>query len=70
MEVRINKQSKFCKICIQLVLNEKDVACNHSKIGILFFGELNSAILTLIADKYVSQYESIDLINVPFEKIS
>ena len=69
VEIRIKKQPKFCKTCIQLVLNDKkDVACNHSKIGILFSGGLDSAILTLIADKYVSQHEPIDLINVAFEK--
>ncbi|OAD52969.1 Asparagine synthetase domain-containing protein 1 [Eufriesea mexicana] len=68
VEVRIIKQPKFCKTCIKLVLNKENVECNHSKIGILFSGGLDSAILTLIADKYVSQHEPIDLINVAFEK--
>lgn len=68
VEVRIKKQPRFCKTCIKLVPSEKDVACDHSKIGILFSGGLDSAILTLIADKYVSQCEPIDLINVAFEK--
>ncbi|XP_076761740.1 asparagine synthetase domain-containing protein 1 [Xylocopa sonorina] len=68
VEVRIKKQSKFCKICIKLALNGENVACNHAKIGILFSGGLDSAILTLIADKYVPHDEPIDLINVAFEK--
>ena len=68
VEVRIKKQPKFCRTCIKLVLEKQDVICNHSKIGILFSGGLDSAILTLIADKYVSQHEPIDLINVAFEK--
>lgn len=68
VEIRIIKQPKYCKTCIKLVLNKENVECNHSKIGILFSGGLDSAILTLIADKYVSQHEPIDLINVAFEK--
>ncbi|CAL7938955.1 unnamed protein product [Xylocopa violacea] len=68
VEIRIKKQSRFCKICIKLALNGENVACNHAKIGILFSGGLDSAILTLIADKYVPQDEPIDLINVAFEK--
>ncbi|XP_043792045.1 asparagine synthetase domain-containing protein 1 isoform X2 [Apis laboriosa] len=69
VEVRIKKQPKFCKTCIKLVLNKENIICNHSKIGVLFSGGLDSAILTLIADKYISQNEPIDLINVAFEKL-
>ncbi|XP_076544620.1 asparagine synthetase domain-containing protein 1 [Osmia lignaria lignaria] len=68
VEVRIKKQPKFCKMCVQLVLNGEKVECNHAKVGILFSGGLDSAILALIADKYVLQNESIDLINVAFQK--
>ncbi|CAD1479397.1 unnamed protein product, partial [Heterotrigona itama] len=69
VEVRTKKQPKFCKTCIEFVLRDgKEVACDHSKIGISFSGGLDSAILALIADKYASQYEPIDLINVAFEK--
>lgn len=69
VEVRIKRQPKFCKTCIKLVLNKENIICNHSKIGVLFSGGLDSAILTLIADKYISQNEPIDLINVAFEKL-
>ncbi|KZC15065.1 Asparagine synthetase domain-containing protein 1, partial [Dufourea novaeangliae] len=68
VEVRIKKQPKLCKNCIKLFLNRESVTCNHTKIGILFSGGLDSGILTLIADKYVPQNECIDLINVAFEK--
>ncbi|CAK9811679.1 Asparagine synthetase domain-containing protein 1 [Anthophora plagiata] len=68
VEIRIKKQPKFCKSCIKLVLNGEDIVCNHAKIGILFSGGLDSAILTLIADKYIPQHEPIDLFNVAFEK--
>ncbi|XP_017878550.1 asparagine synthetase domain-containing protein 1 isoform X1 [Ceratina calcarata] len=68
VEVRINKQPKFCKTCIASALNDESIVCDHAKIGILFSGGLDSAILTLIADKYVDQHEPIDLINVAFEK--
>ncbi|XP_012140960.1 asparagine synthetase domain-containing protein 1 [Megachile rotundata] len=69
VEVRIKKQPKFCKMCIQLVLNGEKIACDHAKVGILFSGGLDSAILALIADKYVVENEPIDLINVAFEKL-
>ncbi|XP_035742588.1 asparagine synthetase domain-containing protein CG17486-like isoform X1 [Vespa mandarinia] len=69
VEVRIKKKPNFCKNCILLVLKGENIICDHAKIGILFSGGLDSAILTLIAHKYVSQNEPIDLINVAFEKI-
>ncbi|XP_076644419.1 asparagine synthetase domain-containing protein 1 [Halictus rubicundus] len=68
VEVRIQKQPKLCKNCIKLVLNGETVTCDHAKIGILFSGGLDSAILALIANTYVPQNECIDLINVAFEK--
>ncbi|XP_076166749.1 asparagine synthetase domain-containing protein 1 isoform X2 [Ptiloglossa arizonensis] len=68
VEVRVKKQPKFCKNCIELFLHGENVICEHTKIGILFSGGLDSAILALIADKYVPQNEYIDLINVAFEK--
>nr|XP_033339086.1 asparagine synthetase domain-containing protein 1 isoform X1 [Megalopta genalis]XP_033339087.1 asparagine synthetase domain-containing protein 1 isoform X1 [Megalopta genalis]XP_033339088.1 asparagine synthetase domain-containing protein 1 isoform X1 [Megalopta genalis] len=68
VEVRIKKQPKLCKNCIKLVLNGENVGCDHAKIGVLFSGGLDSAILTLIANTYVPQNECIDLINVAFQK--
>ncbi|XP_015185706.1 PREDICTED: asparagine synthetase domain-containing protein 1 [Polistes dominula] len=68
VEVRVKTKPNFCKNCISIVLRGESVNCNHGKIGILFSGGLDSAILTLIAHKYVPQNEPIDLINVAFEK--
>lgn len=68
VEIRIKKQPKFCRNCIKLFLNGEYVMCDHVKIGVLFSGGLDSAILALIADKYAPQNEDIDLINVAFEK--
>ncbi|XP_054003665.1 asparagine synthetase domain-containing protein 1 [Hylaeus anthracinus] len=68
VEVRVKKQPRYCKNCIKLFLNGKNVTCTHAKIGVLFSGGLDSAILALIADKYIPQNEYIDLINVAFEK--
>ncbi|XP_012532419.1 asparagine synthetase domain-containing protein 1 [Monomorium pharaonis] len=70
VKVRVKKKPNYCKDCIKIVLNGESVTCTHSKIGILFSGGLDSAILTAIADKYVSKDESIDLINVAFEKLA
>ncbi|XP_043250088.1 asparagine synthetase domain-containing protein 1 [Colletes gigas] len=69
VEVRVKKQPKYCKNCIKLFLRGENVTCDHAKIGVLFSGGLDSAILALIADKYVPQNEHIDLINVAFEKL-
>ncbi|XP_076294578.1 asparagine synthetase domain-containing protein 1 [Lasioglossum baleicum] len=68
VDVRIKKQPKLCKTCIKLVLHGETVTCDHAKIGVLFSGGLDSAILALIANTYVPQNECIDLINVAFEK--
>lgn len=68
VKVRIEKKPNYCKDCIKVVLNGKSIICAHSKIGILFSGGLDSAIVAAIADKYVSESENIDLINVAFEK--
>lgn len=68
VKVRVKKKPNYCKDCIKIVLNGESITCTHSKIGILFSGGLDSAILAAIADKYVPENESIDLINVAFER--
>lgn len=68
VKVRVKKKPNYCKNCIKVVLSGGSITCAHSKIGILFSGGLDSAILTAIADKYIPEDESIDLINVAFEK--
>lgn len=68
VKIRIKKKPNYCKDCVKIALSGESVACAHSKIGILFSGGLDSAILTAIADKYVPEDESIDLINVAFER--
>lgn len=68
VKIRVQKKQNYCKDCVKIVLNGESVACTHSKIGILFSGGLDSAILAAITDKYVPKDESIDLINVAFEK--
>ena len=65
---RIKKQPSFCKNCLKLVLKEEKIECTHTKLAILFSGGLDSSILSAIADKFVNENESIDLINVAFEK--
>ncbi|XP_069692808.1 asparagine synthetase domain-containing protein CG17486 isoform X2 [Periplaneta americana] len=42
--------------------------CQHSKIGILFSGGLDSTVLAALANDYVPLNEPIDLLNVAFEK--
>lgn len=68
VKIRVKKKPNYCKNCIRIVLSGGSVTCTHSKIGVLFSGGLDSAILAAIADKYVPEDESIDLINVAFER--
>ena len=68
VEARVKKQPSFCKICIELFLKGDKIECHHTKVGILFSGGLDSSILAAIANKFVHKDESIDLINVAFEK--
>ncbi|XP_057331145.1 asparagine synthetase domain-containing protein CG17486 [Microplitis mediator] len=69
IEIRIKLKPEYCKNCIKKYLVDKvNKKCSHTKIGILFSGGLDSTILAAIADEYVPANESIDLINVAFEK--
>lgn len=70
VKVRVKKKPNYCKDCIKIILSGESVTCTHSKIGVLFSGGLDSAILTAIADKYTPEDESIDLINVAFERLA
>lgn len=60
---RIVTKPMFCRNCI---LSKQ--RCEHSKIGILFSGGLDSAILALIANTFVDDGEPIDLYNVAFQR--
>ncbi|XP_033213694.1 asparagine synthetase domain-containing protein CG17486 [Belonocnema kinseyi] len=68
VKARVEKQPSFCKNCIKLFLKGEEIQCEHAKIAILFSGGLDSSILSVVADKFVNENESIDLINVAFEK--
>ncbi|XP_014292257.1 asparagine synthetase domain-containing protein 1 [Halyomorpha halys] len=62
---RVITKPDFCKNCLL-----KNVDCKHAKIGILFSGGLDSAILALITDNFVPEEEPIDLFNVSFARDS
>ncbi|XP_034939920.1 asparagine synthetase domain-containing protein CG17486 [Chelonus insularis] len=69
---RVNKKPRFCQSCVKLVINPNPISndecnCDHSKIGILFSGGLDSTILAAITSTIIPEDESIDLINVAFE---
>ncbi|KAK3918746.1 Asparagine synthetase domain-containing protein 1 [Frankliniella fusca] len=67
VKVRVLTNVPLCKNCMTektLMVN----SCSHSKIAVLFSGGLDSAILARLIDKYVPETESIDLLNVAFEK--
>jgi len=60
VEKRTTINPKACKMC--------EFKCDHAKIAILFSGGIDSAILALLASKYVESDEPIDLLNVSFER--
>lgn len=60
---RIKRTRQFCKDC------KSSTNCNHSRIGILFSGGVDCSLLTVIAEKFIDQNTSIDLMNVAFEKV-
>lgn len=55
IQVRVKKQPNFCKECMKsaVTLNKNDLHCpsQHAKIGILFSGGLDSAVIAAICDK-------------------
>ncbi|VVC33546.1 Hypothetical protein CINCED_3A002965 [Cinara cedri] len=62
VEKRTTIIPKACKLC--------EFKCDHAKIAILFSGGIDSAILALLASKYIESDEPIDLLNVSFERQS
>lgn len=57
---RVRKTAPVCRNCIPK-------ECRHAKVSILFSGGIDCSILALLADRYVSITEPIELINVAFE---
>ncbi|XP_058808676.1 asparagine synthetase domain-containing protein 1 [Phymastichus coffea] len=57
----------LCRNCTKLIYTNV-AKCQHTKVGILYSGGLDSAILAAIAHNHVPVDETIDLINVAFEK--
>lgn len=62
---RIINTPKYCKQCVKL-----QNPCTHARLGILFSGGIDCAIISLIADQFVDRDIPIDLLNVAFEKVS
>ncbi|XP_063617413.1 asparagine synthetase domain-containing protein CG17486 [Cydia splendana] len=66
VKIRLKRQPNKCKNC----LISRENSCSHCTIGILFSGGLDCTILAYLAHRYVSEEQSIDLINVAFKKDS
>lgn len=61
VSVRIKKQPNLCKNCL------RKCSCQHCVVSVLFSGGLDSTVLALLCDKFVSSDQPIDLYNVAFE---
>lgn len=65
VEKRIKAQPKHCKNCI------KEMAvCSHSRIGILFSGGVDCAVIAVLSHMLVDKSIPIDLLNVSFNEVS
>ncbi|XP_055693630.1 asparagine synthetase domain-containing protein CG17486 [Lutzomyia longipalpis] len=64
---RVTTTLKECKNCLK---SSEKVSCSHARIGILFSGGVDCTILTILADKFIPNHATIDLLNVAFEKKS
>lgn len=64
IQIRLEKQPNKCKMCLKI--GEKQ--CDHCTVGVLFSGGLDCTILALLADIYLPLNQSIDLINVAFDR--
>lgn len=63
---RISATPSLCRECVK----SNDTSCDHAKIGILFSGGIDCTILAVLTDKLLDSSQSIDLINVSFEKVN
>lgn len=64
IQKRLKRQPNLCRNCLKIT----EINCSHSAVGVLFSGGLDCTILALLADKYVPKNQSIDLLNVAFNK--
>jgi asparagine synthetase B (glutamine-hydrolysing) len=69
---RISILPPFCKNCIPSSTENDDststVICDHSKVGILFSGGLDSTVIAYLAAEAMPTGSSLDLINVAFSR--
>ncbi|KAJ0182051.1 hypothetical protein K1T71_002773 [Dendrolimus kikuchii] len=63
-EIRLERQQNKCKLCLKI----EEKICNHCTVGVLFSGGLDCTVLALLADKFIPPNQSIDLINVAFDR--
>lgn len=65
VEHRVLKQNFKCRICSSNQSVDEPI-CNHSCLAVLFSGGLDSTVLALIANEFMPENSSIDLINLAF----
>ena len=72
VRTRVQNQPRVCKRCCVLRNKIHDIKCDdgHSRVGLLFSGGLDSAVLAALVDRVLPPEQSIDLVNVAFQTTS
>lgn len=67
LEEAIRKRCDLFTLKCDNCANLKSI-CDHSSVGVLFSGGLDSSVLALLSDKFIPPSQSIDLLNVAFSE--
>ncbi|CAL1289271.1 unnamed protein product, partial [Larinioides sclopetarius] len=64
---RVQNHQHICKKCYTSVNGiQQDWTCDHTSVGVLFSGGLDSIVIACLADRHLKDHEPIDLLNVAF----
>jgi len=66
VQKRVRVQPPYCQACVRPTPRQSPGQCQHSKVGILFSGGIDSMVLAYLAAECLQPGESLDLLNVAF----
>jgi len=69
--LRIKNQPDLCKLCVRQHLSSEQEnlpSCSHVRVGVLFSGGLDSAVIAALAAELLPPDQCLDLYNVSFQQ--